>query len=53
MLITGDAEGAIDLYTNALRVMELSENMNLDDIVLEKTRVELAELLHVVGRYYN
>ncbi|KAL7585515.1 hypothetical protein Lser_V15G43634 [Lactuca serriola] len=46
----GDAEGAIDLYTNALRVMELSENMNLDDIVLEKTRVELAELLHVVGR---
>lgn len=46
----GDAEGAIDLYRTALRVMENSENMNLDDSVLEKTRVELAELLHVVGR---
>lgn len=46
----GDAEGAIDLYWSGLRVMEQSENMNLDDSVLEKTRVDLSELLHVVGR---
>lgn len=46
----GDAEEAIKLYRNALQVLEHSEGMNLDDGILEKTRIELAELLHVVGR---
>ncbi|KAJ9546142.1 hypothetical protein OSB04_025849 [Centaurea solstitialis] len=46
----GDAEAAIDLYRNALQVLEQSESMNLDDSLLEKIRVDLAELLHVVGR---
>lgn len=47
----GDAEAAIDLYRNALQVLEHSESMkNLDDTILEKTRIDLAELLHIVGR---
>ncbi|KAI3756941.1 hypothetical protein L6452_04473 [Arctium lappa] len=46
----GDAEAAIDLYRNALQVLEHSESMDLDDNILEKTRIDLAELLHVVGR---
>ncbi|PWA51438.1 tetratricopeptide repeat (TPR)-like superfamily protein [Artemisia annua] len=46
----GDAEAAIKLYRNALHVLENLESMNLDDGILEKTRIDLAELLHVVGR---
>ncbi|GJX46842.1 nephrocystin-3 isoform X2 [Tanacetum coccineum] len=46
----GDAEAAIKLYRSALYVLENSESMNLDDGILEKTRIDLAELLHVVGR---
>ncbi|XP_071711330.1 uncharacterized protein [Rutidosis leptorrhynchoides] len=46
----GDAESAIKLYSNALQVLEHSDGINLDDSLLEKTRVDLAELLHVVGR---
>ncbi|KAJ0653471.1 putative tetratricopeptide-like helical domain superfamily, malT-like TPR region [Helianthus annuus] len=46
----GDADSAIKLYKNALEVLEHSESMNIDDSVLEKTRIDLAELLHVVGR---
>ncbi|KAI3701796.1 hypothetical protein L6452_27147 [Arctium lappa] len=45
----GDAEAAIDLYRNALQMLEHSESKDLDDTILEKTRIDLAELLHVVG----
>ncbi|MFS7959631.1 hypothetical protein Hanom_Chr08g00693331 [Helianthus anomalus] len=37
----------IQLYKNALQVLEHSKSMNLDD--LEKTHIGLAELFHVVG----
>ncbi|XP_076908510.1 uncharacterized protein LOC143565420 isoform X2 [Bidens hawaiensis] len=46
----GDADSAIKLYKNALQVLENSKGMNLDDSILEQTRIDLAELLHAVGR---
>ncbi|KAI3807993.1 hypothetical protein L1987_23933 [Smallanthus sonchifolius] len=46
----GDADSAIKLYKTALQVLEHSKSMNLDDSILEKTRIDLAELLHAVGR---
>nr|XP_043616465.1 nephrocystin-3 [Erigeron canadensis] len=46
----GDAEAAINLYRSAIQNLEHSENTNLDDSILEKTRIDLAELLHAVGR---
>ena len=47
---TGNADEAICLYRNALRVIKDSNNMSMDDGVMEKIRTDLAELLHVVGR---
>lgn len=41
---------AIDLYKNAIEILGNSADMAFDDQGMEKMRVELAELLHVVGR---
>lgn len=47
---TGNANEAIHLYRNALQVIKDSNYVALDDSTMEKMRVDLAELLHVVGR---
>eukprot|EP00257_Ricinus_communis_P017943 XP_015576515.1 uncharacterized protein LOC8268186 isoform X3 [Ricinus communis] len=47
---TGNVEEAIDLYRKALEVIKDSNYMAKDDTVMEKMRIDLAELLHVVGR---
>ncbi|XP_042000915.1 nephrocystin-3-like isoform X2 [Salvia splendens] len=47
---TGDINEAIDLYKNAMEILRNSTQMGLDDQVMEKMRIELAELLHVAGR---
>lgn len=47
---SGNTEEAIDLYKKALQVIKTADYMALDDSILEKMRVDLAELLHVVGR---
>ncbi|GMN44376.1 hypothetical protein TIFTF001_013573 [Ficus carica] len=46
----GNADEAIRLYRNALQVMKDSNYMAMDDSTMEKIRIDLAELLHVVGR---
>ncbi|XP_059629009.1 uncharacterized protein LOC132271592 isoform X2 [Cornus florida] len=46
----GNADEAINLYRSALQVFKDSGFMELDDNVMEKTRIDLAELLHAVGR---
>ncbi|XP_028104666.1 nephrocystin-3 isoform X2 [Camellia sinensis] len=46
----GNADEAIQLYINALQVLKDSKGMPLDDNVMEKMRIEVAELLHLVGR---
>ncbi|KAG8381126.1 hypothetical protein BUALT_Bualt06G0090000 [Buddleja alternifolia] len=46
----GDVNEAIDLYKSAIQILKESEYMALDDEVMEKMRIDLAELLHVVGR---
>uniref|UniRef100_A0A5B6YP78 Putative nephrocystin-3 isoform X1 n=1 Tax=Davidia involucrata TaxID=16924 RepID=A0A5B6YP78_DAVIN len=46
----GNADEAIHLYRNALQVFEDSKSMASDDSIIEKTRIDLAELLHEVGR---
>ncbi|XP_057798734.1 uncharacterized protein LOC131014697 [Salvia miltiorrhiza] len=46
----GEVNEAIDLYKNAVEILRNSTHMALDDGVMEKIRIELAELLHVVGR---
>lgn len=46
----GEANEAIDLYKNAIEILGNSTDMAPDDQVMEKMRIELAELLHVVGR---
>lgn len=48
---TGDADGAVDLYKSALRIIKESNYMDIDNTVLENMRIDLAELLHFVGRY--
>lgn len=50
---TGKADEAIRLYRNALQVIKDSNYMAVDDSTMEKIRIDLAELLHVVGRYVN
>lgn len=42
---------AIDLYKNAMEILRNSTNVAFDDQVMEKMRIDLAELLHVAGRY--
>ncbi|CAN8252738.1 unnamed protein product [Cochlearia groenlandica] len=46
----GDANEAIDLYKNGLRIIKESNYMSIDNAILENMRVDLAELLHFVGR---
>ncbi|PQQ04267.1 nephrocystin-3 isoform X1 [Prunus yedoensis var. nudiflora] len=46
----GDANEAISLYRKALQVITTSNYMALDDSIMEKMRIDLAELLHAVGR---
>ncbi|KAF4380368.1 hypothetical protein F8388_024661 [Cannabis sativa] len=46
----GKADEAIHLYRNALQLVKDSNFLALDDSTVEKIRIDLAELLHVVGR---
>ncbi|KAL3846165.1 hypothetical protein ACJIZ3_003568 [Penstemon smallii] len=46
----GNVNEAIDLYKKAIQILEESKYVALDDKVMEKMRIDLAELLHVVGR---
>ncbi|KAM6586530.1 hypothetical protein CsatA_009135 [Cannabis sativa] len=46
----GKADEAIHLYRNALQLVKDSNYLALDDSTVEKIRIDLAELLHVVGR---
>lgn len=46
----GSVEEAIHIYKRGLQIVRDSKFMNLDDDVLEKMRIDLAELLHVTGR---
>ncbi|KFK26905.1 hypothetical protein AALP_AA8G308800 [Arabis alpina] len=46
----GDADEAVDLYKNALRIIKDSNYMAIDNAILENMRIDLAELLHFVGR---
>ncbi|XP_043720369.1 uncharacterized protein LOC122667941 [Telopea speciosissima] len=46
----GDMDEAIRLYRNGLQVIKFSKYMDLDDDIMEKMRIDLAELLHVAGR---
>ncbi|CAN0921394.1 nphp3, partial [Linum grandiflorum] len=47
---SGKAEEAIDLYRSALQIMKYGTHLTFDAGVVEKMKVDLAELLHVVGR---
>ncbi|KAK9293216.1 hypothetical protein L1049_021205 [Liquidambar formosana] len=46
----GNADEAVYLYKSALQVIKDSKYIALDDTIMEKMRIDLAELLHVVGR---
>jgi tetratricopeptide (TPR) repeat protein len=46
----GDANEAVDIYRNALRIIKDSNYMTIDNSILENMRIDLAELLHFVGR---
>ncbi|PPR98098.1 hypothetical protein GOBAR_AA22561 [Gossypium barbadense] len=48
--VTGNANEAIDLYKKALQIIKDSSYMLLDDSMMENMRIDLAELLHAVGR---
>ncbi|XP_031394082.1 nephrocystin-3 isoform X3 [Punica granatum] len=50
LIFTGDVEEAIYAYRKALQIMKDSNYVALDDSVMERMRIDLAELLHVVGR---
>ncbi|KAK3034727.1 hypothetical protein RJ639_032680 [Escallonia herrerae] len=50
LFLTGDVDEAIQLYREALQVLKDSKYVTLDDDMMEKIRIDLAELLHVVGR---
>ncbi|KAK6275355.1 hypothetical protein POUND7_005064 [Theobroma cacao] len=46
----GNANEAIDLYKKALQMIKDSSYMPSDDSLMENMRIDLAELLHAVGR---
>lgn len=50
-MLTGDVNEAINLYKSALQIIKDSNSMALDDPMMEKMRIDLAELLHVTGRF--
>ncbi|CAN1175500.1 Nphp3 [Linum perenne] len=45
----GKTEEAIDLYKSALQILKCGSHVTIDDGVVEKMKIDLAELLHVVG----
>ncbi|CAN1731604.1 NPHP3 [Linum perenne] len=47
---SGKTEEAIDLYKSALQILKCGSHVTIDDGVVEKMKIDLAELLHVVGR---
>lgn len=49
-MYTGNTDEAIDLYKKAVKVIKDSNYMALDDSIMENIRIDLAELLHFVGR---
>lgn len=49
--LEGDFDEAIHLYRHALQLLKDSNSATLDDDIMEKIRIDLAELLHSVGRY--
>ncbi|KAJ6839409.1 nephrocystin-3 isoform X1 [Iris pallida] len=53
LCVEGRVEEAISIYRRGLKVIKESEYMTLDDEVLEKMRMDLAELLHVTGREHE
>ncbi|XP_077226873.1 tetratricopeptide repeat (TPR)-like superfamily protein isoform X1 [Tasmannia lanceolata] len=50
MCAKGTVNEAISVYRKGLQVIKNSNYMALDDDVMEKMRLDLAELLHVAGR---
>jgi len=46
----GKSDEAIQLFKRAIQVMKDSNYLSPDDSILEKMRVDLAELLHAAGR---
>ncbi|PKA54400.1 hypothetical protein AXF42_Ash000233 [Apostasia shenzhenica] len=50
MCAKGNVEEAVTLYRSGLQVIYDSNYLNLDDEFLEKMRIDLAELLHAIGR---
>ncbi|KAL6533337.1 hypothetical protein OROMI_027449 [Orobanche minor] len=46
----GNTNEAIDLYKRAIQIIRDSKDMAFDGKVVQKMRVDLAELLHAVGR---
>ncbi|XP_058095856.1 uncharacterized protein LOC131241166 isoform X2 [Magnolia sinica] len=53
MCAKGNLNEAIGAYRKGLQVIKDSEYMALDDDVLEKMRIDLAELLHIAGREHE
>ncbi|XP_020573426.1 uncharacterized protein LOC110019901 [Phalaenopsis equestris] len=49
----GEIKEAINLYKSGLQIINESKYLNLDDDLLEKMRVDLAELLHTAGREHE
>ncbi|WCJ28958.1 Tetratricopeptide repeat (TPR)-like superfamily protein [Euphorbia peplus] len=47
---TGNVEEAIDMYKRAIQIIKDTNYTDVDDNIVEKMRIDLAELLHVVGR---
>ncbi|KAA0042543.1 nephrocystin-3 [Cucumis melo var. makuwa] len=47
---TWEADEAVTLYRRALEIIKDSNDMAVDDSTTEKMRIDLAELLHVLGR---
>ncbi|KAB1205101.1 Kinesin light chain [Morella rubra] len=46
----GIPDEAIQLYQKSLQIIKDSNYVAIDDSIMEKMRIDLAELLHVVGR---
>ncbi|XP_052202771.1 uncharacterized protein LOC127807630 isoform X2 [Diospyros lotus] len=46
----GNVDEAIHLYRNGLQILKNSKCIALDDSIMEKMRIDLAELLHLTGR---
>lgn len=47
---SGNIDEAIRLYKKGLQIINDSKYMSLNDDILEKMKVDLAELLHAAGR---